>query len=85
MDKMLDDILSNQGDVFGNIMKSFQQGFLNFAAGLLEMVPNIIPGSGALHDLAKNLRDQSNAMDNQIGPIGNFGISSNNKYWIKYK
>jgi len=63
VDKMLDDLLANKGDIFGNIMKGFQQGFLDFAAGLLEMIPNWVPGSGKLHNLAKNLRGQSDAMN----------------------
>jgi GH24 family phage-related lysozyme (muramidase) len=68
-DKIIDKLLNNEGNIFEDVMKSFQQSFLNFAAGMLEKVPSWVPGSSYLHDTAAGFRKQSSALGNNSAPI----------------
>ena len=57
-EKTIDQLLADD-KVFDKMLGSFQRAFLDFAAALLEKVPSWIPGSGLLHDTAKEFRKKS--------------------------
>jgi lysozyme len=65
IETMVNAMLAND-NLFEQVLGSFQRAFLDFAAGMLERVPNWMPGSEFLHSTARGFRAQSKAISSEM-------------------
>lgn len=76
-DKKIDKLLHDD-KLFEKVLGGFHKSLLDFAAGMLEKVPNWLPGSGTLHDLAKSFRKESAAISKTAENVAPIPAASSN-------